>query len=662
VSAENRSDSVRAKNENAIEESELEVEKNAFPIDRYKPLEILGSGGGGMVFLARDRLLKKLVAIKVLRAQEADEVVAFQKEAKATSKLKHRNIVEVLDFGVTPGGAPYMVLEYVTGSNLGEILDNVTSLDDTDFYVVFKSVCDALSYAHKNGVFHRDLKPANIVLTSTANGDFNVKLIDFGLARVIQEGLPDETKGLRLAGTPLYMSPDQVQNRPYDKRSEVYSLGCVMFEALTGHPPFQADTALQVLNMHAENEPPSLADFGVFERTEFYRDLEDVIGKCLQKEPLKRYQSVDEVKEALERLETGAVETKPGAAFDTAPVKRTPFLTIGIALIVLTLGMVSWMVASRPKPLPPVARVKRERLEFQEFAKPKSLTSLKGKTTVRLSAMLPDEDLRPISQYPDIRVLDISNNTFSDVATSYIHCPRLRKLDLSNNAVVTLEHVSKMRSLEELYVNGTNIDDAAIERISKLPNLLYLDVHNTPLTDKSVDSFAKMPYLLAMICRNTRMTPAGIERMRKLMPACMINDVKPQVVPLHSIGRLDGREAAGFTKRLRSDVELLKRTIGPDAALTGRYLVALSMAEEKLKHQKEAKELALKGLQIAEKRDSILTEILALRILVRNCDNQKSRADWEKYMKQLRATILRYDDRSAEPAVLTKALEKAGVN
>lgn len=291
---------------------ELEVPPEHFPLERYGPVAKLGQGASGAVYMCKDRLLKKRVAVKVLHNLSPEKLVAFQREAKAISKLSNAGIVKILDFGASASNSPYMVLECLDGISLDQYLRQFGRLDQSTAARVFSKLCEALSYAHKNEIYHRDLKPSNILVRVVDGQIDSVCLIDFGVAQVKNENQePTIIRGNEVTGTPAYMSPDQILNEPFDSRSEIYSLGCVMFESLIGEPPFWGDTALDTMTMHLNNEPRSLSEAApALEPEGWYPTLEKIVAKCLEKEPSARYQNFTELHEELKtfRSQMGFVE------------------------------------------------------------------------------------------------------------------------------------------------------------------------------------------------------------------------------------------------------------------------------------------------------------------------------------------------------------------
>ena len=288
-------------------EIRADLEEIGFPVNRYIPYAELGSGASGRVYLCKDLHLNKLVAVKLLQVLSREELIAFQNEAKATSVLMHPNIVQVLDFGATENGKPYMVLERVSGLSLDELLKQNGPLNPELAISVCEQLCDALDYSHKQGIFHRDIKPSNILLYDDISDAVALKLIDFGVASTVQTlGSTIEFQGKTLAGTPAYMPPDTIAGLAYDARSEVYSVGCVLFEMLAGFPPFEGSTALETVSMHAHKAPPVLSDvldLDEVDSAEYYTKLDQILARCLVKKRDERYPSADALRKDLLSIE-----------------------------------------------------------------------------------------------------------------------------------------------------------------------------------------------------------------------------------------------------------------------------------------------------------------------------------------------------------------------
>ena len=271
--------------------------------DRYEIGEILGFGGMSEVHLARDVRLHRDVAVKVLRADLARDpsfYLRFRREAQNAAALNHPSIVAVYDTGEadTPAGPlPYIVMEYVDGVTLRDIVHTDGPLPPRRAIEIIADACQALNFSHQNGIIHRDVKPANIMI-STTNA---VKVMDFGIARAIADSGNSVTQTAAVIGTAQYLSPEQARGETVDARSDVYSLGCVLYEILTGEPPFTGDSPVSVAYQHVREDPvpPSKRHEGIS------ADLDAVVLKALAKNPDNRYQTAAEMRADLVRVHNG---------------------------------------------------------------------------------------------------------------------------------------------------------------------------------------------------------------------------------------------------------------------------------------------------------------------------------------------------------------------
>lgn len=311
-------------------------------VESYQVLEKLGSGAMGEAFKARDVRLRRIVAIKVLKRELCALDVArvrIEREARAAASLKHDNIVTVHELRTPPDFPPYLVMEYVAGVSLKQKLDEVGLLEPREAAHIARQIAEGLAAADEGGVVHRDIKPSNIMIESTTQ---RVKITDFGLARV-QDLVSSATLDGVIAGTPNYMSPEQIlQPKSVDGRSDVYSLGVVLYELLTGEPPFRGVTRmvlLQVLNQ----EPAALRRLN----DRIPKDLETICLKAIAKEPGRRYQSAAEMRDDLTRwLDGKPVLARPIGRLERLVrwSKRNPriaFLSSVIGLLLMA-GVIGW--------------------------------------------------------------------------------------------------------------------------------------------------------------------------------------------------------------------------------------------------------------------------------------------------------------------------------
>lgn len=270
---------------------------------QYRLKRLLGWGGMGEVYLAEHQLLKRPCAVKVIRPHHVHDPVAlvrFEREVRAMAKLSHWHSVEVFDYGRTEDGTFYYVMEYLPGLNLVEIVQRSGPLPPGRVIHFLEQTCAALGEAHQQGLVHRDLKPANI-FAAYRGGEYDVtKLLDFGLVLDVepQQFAESEMTDAALVGSPTYMAPEQVRSDQYvGPASDLYSLGAVGYFLLTGHPPFERTSLLRMIMAHAKEPvlPPSTY------RSDIPGDLEQIILRCLAKEPSQRYASAQELRQALKQ-------------------------------------------------------------------------------------------------------------------------------------------------------------------------------------------------------------------------------------------------------------------------------------------------------------------------------------------------------------------------
>ena len=266
-------------------ETKLEV------LGRYKILEVIGRGAMGVVYKAVDPVIDRVVAIKTINLSLSKEDISeyearFQQEIKAAGRFSHPNIVTIYDVGKTDEVA-YMAMEFLNGRELKDILAAGTRLDVETTVELMLQVADGLAYAHEHGVVHRDIKPSNIMVIDLPNGVF-AKITDFGIARMPGSAVKTMT-GIVL-GSPRYMSPEQVVGKAIDHRSDVFSLGVVLYETLTGKSPFDGDnlTAIMYATANAHPAPPSSLN------PSSPKMLDLILEKALQKDVERRYQSMRE--------------------------------------------------------------------------------------------------------------------------------------------------------------------------------------------------------------------------------------------------------------------------------------------------------------------------------------------------------------------------------
>ncbi len=272
--------------------------------DKYQILSILGTGGMSRVYKAKHSYMKRFVAVKLLHESATSDTVAkarFQLEAEAASALSHPNVITVHDYGLTPQGQAYFIMDCLEGTSLESILEEKKTLPLQEAVEIFTQALEGLDHAHRKGIIHRDIKPSNLVILDQEDGTQLVKLVDFGIAKLV---IPNEAEAKQqrltqtgeIFGTPPYMSPEQCSGRKLDARSDIYSFGCLMYETLAGDPPLIGDTFVSTAVKHVSEIPKPLSEKAA---TAIPSALDSVIMKCLEKDPNHRFASAAELKQAL---------------------------------------------------------------------------------------------------------------------------------------------------------------------------------------------------------------------------------------------------------------------------------------------------------------------------------------------------------------------------
>jgi serine/threonine protein kinase len=322
---------------------------------RYEVLQKIGSGGMGTVFAAKQTSTGRKVAVKVLRSTTESE--RFEQEVAALRDLSHPNLVTVIDSGKDAEGKPYLVLEYIDGKGLDAVLRAKGSLSDNEFRDIFVQVCRGLAHAHSKGIVHRDLKPSNIMVIEEQNGERIVKIVDFGIAK--KEDSAELTVTGDIVGSPAFMSPEQATGQKLDARSDIYSLGCIMYQCLSGRLPFTAEQPLAALVKRLNDDAKPLQEAaGDRQIPEPWLQL---VKKAMSRDPDARFSNVAEMVPALVQVRRTAgigisevngtstpTEKMPATKHDTkgkiAGV-RISWLALAIAALVACLV---WMATTPP--------------------------------------------------------------------------------------------------------------------------------------------------------------------------------------------------------------------------------------------------------------------------------------------------------------------------
>lgn len=512
----------------------------------YRVIEQIGRGGMGVVVRAVHKATGHHRAVKILAPEYItnDCWIRFQNEARLLGRLSHPALVKVYDLALHEGKQPFYAMDLVSGSSLEALIIDQGFLSLEQTIEIFLAILDGVAFAHRNGIVHRDLKPSNIMICSeaTASGLAQVKVLDFGIVKFLQPtDLAEQgaTMSDDILGSPFYMSPEQVQGGRIDLRSDIYSLGCTLFETLTGYVPFDSENAMEVCLMHQGVDPPRLRD--VRPSLSFSDSIEYVVGKCLAKAPSARYQTVKELAIDLERIAAGhdlaqyrtmELSTRSGS-IQLGPVSKEEnrllkaaalWLLLGGAIIVSFLSIAfqsDWRatfdnLASRPR-----AQVDAKERERFTYLRP-------GLLQVDLPDVGSLGDLRVVKSG---RVFSLRNSVTLDTTEEYEYRPsgcssahialvnnlrNLRVVELVLNASKFEEdysvderetnqlklkefclQVGKIWSIRRLKIMDSNIDFRGFVR--SFPQLDYIDI--TRSDTKKLFTDADIEFLKSKIKR-----------------------------------------------------------------------------------------------------------------------------------------------------------------
>lgn len=454
-------------------------------VANYKIIEKLGEGGMGTVYKAIDFMADREVAVKMLRpelARQPHVVSRFRSEAKALARLNHPNIATLYSF-FREGDDLFMAMEFVKGETLADLILRSGPISCGAAIQTFHHVLEGISYAHQNGIVHRDIKPSNIMLTP----DGSAKVMDFGIARVM--GTERLTMQGGLIGTIEYMSPEQIQGLEVDPRSDIYSLGVVLYEMLTGQPPFTGSNEYDLMKSQVEKEPPSPSSF----MPDIPLELEKAIMRALAKMPAMRFQTVREFQNAV----------LPGAwTVSRHQVSHTRTMTLRFpkdrSIGDLSLGK---------------AKDEMELADWEERVEARGDVHVPLGKAIGLYSWATDDDMTYVRELLSLRQLELFNATVSDVGLGHVAgLVELRYLDLSEQQVTDagLRNLIALRELRYLGLYGTRVSDAGLKHLAGLRKLRDLDVDQTRVTDRGLNYLRDLPALRSLSLCGNNITDSGL--------------------------------------------------------------------------------------------------------------------------------------------------------
>jgi serine/threonine protein kinase len=478
---------------------------------RYRVQSLIGHGGMGMVYKVEQIFLGKELAMKVLSTRCASDITVrrFQHEARAAFGIDHPNLISVHDFGLLDEKIPFLVMDYIKGESLADRIKSRGTLTVSEAVPIFLRICFGLGYAHQQGVIHRDIKPSNIMLVDNmdAREEGSVKIVDFGIAKFTQVEKNDIqalTRTGEVFGSPLYMSPEQCSGSPVDERSDIYSLGCVFFEALTGTTPFVGANALSTMMMHMGEKTPSMKEASMGK--EFPPLLEQIIVKMLAKSVSERYQNMAQVAGDLAALERNledphllantvmvAGECKKDALeANLLSISKSALYLIMACIVILSSAASSLITLSL-----------KNDINGTQKAAPAAKKS-------KVTQYLDDLEKRFLNSVDlNIERPAVTNQAIVDaleLRRKYGIC-RLKLIFINDFA---MDEISKATWIRNIDFVGSVVKNERLGELAKLPYFEHLSISHTNLNDEGAAGLARCPHLNDVSASWTNITAASI--------------------------------------------------------------------------------------------------------------------------------------------------------
>lgn len=654
---------------------------------RYRVISLLGRGGMGVVYKVEQIFLGKELALKtILKGERTENILRrFQAEARAVFSLHHPNIIAVHDFGLLDDDTPFMAMEIVTGKTLGDRLkEGPLSIDEA--ITLFIQICFGLAHAHENGIVHRDIKPNNIMILDELSWgtEGSIKILDFGIAKLTQhEGgeIQALTRTGEIFGSPFYMSPEQCLGTKIDHRSDIYSLGCVLFESLTGKPPFVGDNAMNTMLMHQRTGCPKLADKlqEMRQKTNFPPELEEIVQTLLAKNPDDRYQNLGLAAHDLAALKRGEKSNisavvnvaRPGrptaiTAPDTVKLKQRNFILMLAATAVLfsagtaTLSLYLHSIkrvspeaykskATVPFTEPNLPTVDTAHGAYKYVAKLGDPTDRTNPTTISsrqtqekdipestlageiknhspiffVSDYPTDETLEQFKGYKDAQFLELSNCKVTDAGFKNLRDSKVLRLVLSGDKdIKSVDEISKLRYLQRLNMRETGITDSALTQLAELPMLDQLDISGCDISEKGLLALTKSTSLTQVQLSDKKFNREFIGKLQAKLPQCTFRNYFTQA------------NVESQTPRRLSELDRLKRkylivsTANPLSRYAARYSIGMVPHYYKQNDRRMEWELLMRAKKICEQRKDweVLSDELTYESMYLNIYGDKNEA------------------------------------
>ncbi|MBP7862495.1 protein kinase [bacterium] len=519
---------------------------------RYEFITVIGAGGAGVIYKAKQKPLGRPVAIKMIHSHlvNVTALKRFLQEAKTISTMHHPNIISVHDFGVSEDNQPYMVMDYVEGTTLSDYIKKEGALEPEFAVNLAMQICDGLSHAHSHSVLHRDLKPNNVMLVPLAAGEYHLRVLDFGLAKLFAEDEQADhlTKTGETVGTPAYMAPEQVMGKKLSPRSDIYSLGCLLYHCLTGFVPFGGATKMETMLKQLNDQPPPFSEYDI----DVSERLEELVMQILSKDPAGRPESMSQVKERLKALmsyhSSGNVSVLSRKEKKKEPPKIEPkkIALIAVPLVVVSAASLFTYFYSQQKPATVVDA--STQVKASEPAKTETKPETKevkvpeqdppAQAAVQTPAPAQAQSQAPVEQGPeykknfddrvflgkfegqdDVHELSSDGNDIQNQSLYYVaKLKDLKKLDLNKSKSINDSGLAYLKNMQLmfLFLGSTGVTDNGLATIGTLTSLRNLDLSNTKVTANGLGQLAPCRNLQSLDLHQTKLGNSNLDGLKSL--------------------------------------------------------------------------------------------------------------------------------------------------
>ncbi|HEY9679338.1 MAG TPA: serine/threonine-protein kinase [Drouetiella sp.] len=656
--------------ENSIEAndfgfSDTEFTRGQLLDGRYKVLSLLGRGGMGIVYRVEQIFLGQQLALKTIEKRHLSDTLIrrFKTEAKAAFAVAHPNIVGLYDFGILDDETPYIAMELVEGETLAErIKRGVLTVEEA--IPIFVQICFGLAHAHSCGIIHRDIKPSNIMLLANAPEGIEggVKILDFGVAKITQQDdgeVQALTRAGEIFGSPLYVSPEQCSGSKVDYRADIYSLGCVFFEALTGTPPFIGENALATMVLHQTAPIPKLREASLGRK--FPQQMEDLVRRMLAKDPGQRIQNLGEAAMILGAIKnsdtsqmTAIQQTQPQSTSPRGPtvtIARDNFIFLNAAIAISSVVLTTMLVLLFDEPTKQVAPEAGHVMGYAESSNVADAYVFRSGINKKLrdfdTAGADDTALSAFEGYQDLQVFINKSGGITDEGLAYLTSSKVLVLKLIECSVHNVDNLCKLTYVHQLDLQHNPLKPGAVGEIATaLKQLQSLNLINVDASEADLKSLSKSHSLINLELTPGKYSDSFLKELHEKLPQCGIHAGRTTVSKYQQM-----MDEAGTGDQIEVTQRMLNLASKTDPLCTFVGICHLRLAKlfEEKNNLTAAEAQAKHAYEVFDKSGDIKNQVEPLILVAKYEAAKKKNSDAaEKISEALDITVATMDGTNAE--------------